>query len=85
MSQKLAKKEAADIGLVELKKYYYSIKVKKALNPEAEGVMSDKMREDTFIEKCLSDDNIGRKMMKLMGWTGGGLGKSSQGITEPVT
>ncbi|PRD22752.1 UNVERIFIED_CONTAM: Nkrf [Trichonephila clavipes] len=31
----------------------------------------------------ISDNNIGHKMLKRMGWTGGGIGKTS-GIAEPI-
>jgi len=30
-------------------------------------------------------DCIGKKIMKMMGWMGGGLGKSEQGIVEPMS
>lgn len=32
----------------------------------------------------MGEDNVGRKLMKLMGWGGGGLGVKEQGIEEPV-
>lgn len=28
---------------------------------------------------------IGKKMMRMMGWTGGGLGKSEQGVVEAIS
>ena len=29
--------------------------------------------------------NVGHKLLSLMGWAGGGLGKDGAGIAEPVT
>ncbi|KZC14465.1 NF-kappa-B-repressing factor [Dufourea novaeangliae] len=84
LTQKLAKKDASVIGLQKLQKYYYTIKIKQNIHGGA-NVTTTTMLNDTSKEDSISDDNIGRKLMKLMGWTGGGLGKSQQGIVEPVT
>lgn len=83
-NQKLAKKEAASSGLQVLMKYYYTIKVKKAVKKES--VTSNELRgAEGNTSSELTEDNIGQKLMKLMGWSGGGLGKKEQGIKEPVT
>lgn len=39
----------------------------------------------TSEEVKVSDNSIGGKMMKMMGWAGGGLGAAEQGRLEPVT
>ncbi len=28
--------------------------------------------------------NVGHKLLQMMGWTGGGLGRNQEGIAEPV-
>jgi len=32
----------------------------------------------------IGDENIGNKMLRSMGWTGGGLGARGNGIEEPI-
>lgn len=83
-NQKASKKEASIVALEELKKHYYTIKVTKNLTPTVpDGNLG--LKNQPVTDDSLKGDNIGSKMMKLMGWSGGGLGKQSQGITEPVS
>lgn len=37
---------------------------------------------ESFTSNVISESNIGCKMLKSMGWTGGGLG--GKGIAEPI-
>jgi hypothetical protein len=32
----------------------------------------------------IGEENVGNKMMKQMGWRGGGLGRDEQGMKEPI-
>jgi hypothetical protein len=47
-------------------------------------VIGNSNMECADVSVPMSDSNVGSRLLRLMGWTGGGLGKDAQGIEEPV-
>ncbi|GFY65764.1 NF-kappa-B-repressing factor [Trichonephila inaurata madagascariensis] len=47
------------------------------------GITREQLLKVGDCKSIISDNNIGHKMLKMMGWTGGGIGKTS-GIHEPI-
>ncbi|XP_055851999.1 uncharacterized protein LOC129916194 [Episyrphus balteatus] len=85
---KTAKAEAFEMAMTEIRKHCYVIK----MNPDADVININKTKDDIvanvketeLIEKKLDSNNLGYKMMKMMGWSGGGLGSKTQGREDPV-
>lgn len=88
-NMKTAKSEAFEAAITELRNHCYLIKP----NPNADCITINKCDNNITAnvnkapelgEKKIDSSNIGYKMMKMMGWSGGGLGSTTQGREEPV-
>lgn len=88
-NKKTAKNEAAIAALNELRKHCYTVKVKQNLDSKSNVTVTTKEMKP---QECMPDNDwkassscIGEELMRRMGWTGGGLGKSEQGVIEPMS
>lgn len=88
---KASKTEVFRKSLAILQEHCYSIKqnpsrdtikIEKTNNKVVCGVI--KTQEEPQDEKKIDASNKGYKMMKMMGWSGGGLGSQKQGREDPV-
>ena len=80
-------KKAADENLTEvLQQNCYTIKNKlQFFSPEDVITPADQTKElSTKSNQKLTTDNIGFKMMKMLGWDGGSLGTKNTGIIDPI-
>ncbi|XP_030371126.1 uncharacterized protein LOC115621576 [Scaptodrosophila lebanonensis] len=91
-SQKEAKLAAYRQALLLLQTHCYNIKLNAArdtikVEKTNNGININVTKESADslgIETKLDASNKGYRMMRLMGWTGGGLGRLKQGREEPV-
>ncbi|XP_024875664.1 partner of xrn-2 protein 1 [Temnothorax curvispinosus] len=87
-NKKVAKKEAATIALEKLQKHCYTVKVKQDSDSKSRVTVTAeeiKPQDSTPDDDWKVSNCVGKKLMKIMGWSGGGLGKSEQGIMEPMS
>jgi len=67
---------------------HYKIQVKQNLDSKSNVTVTTKEMKP---QECMPDNDwkasscIGEELMRRMGWTGGGLGKSEQGVIEPMS
>jgi len=88
----LSKNDARDKATAKavniLQKHCYTIQVKNQYASDGTQVDLMDVEVNTSVggkAAKLQDNNIGHKLLSLMGWSGGGLGKEGAGISEPVT
>lgn len=84
-SKKIAKKLADDDLVATLKANCYTIKNKvEFYSPEDVIQPKNQKTEAPTSTNKLQEDNVGFKMLKLLGWSGGSLGSKNNGIVDPV-
>ncbi|XP_016979299.1 uncharacterized protein LOC108044709 [Drosophila rhopaloa] len=88
---KVAKYTAFKQALLFLQSHCYSIKLNATretikVEKRKDGVNINVIKEsaDSLGDPKLDASNKGYRMMRLMGWAGGGLGRQKQGREEPV-
>eukprot|EP00095_Tigriopus_kingsejongensis_P007839 maker-scaffold1517_size37798-snap-gene-0.12 protein:Tk07839 transcript:maker-scaffold1517_size37798-snap-gene-0.12-mRNA-1 annotation:"nf-kappa-b-repressing factor" len=82
-----ARDEAVKMAIEKLRKNCYTLRVKNKYLSDGTPVALDDLREKKQNPEntTISQNNVGHKLLKLMGWSGGGLGKGGSGIAEPIT
>lgn len=89
-TKKEASRVAAEVGLEKLKETCYTIKMKLKFWSDTTidkslGMTCNSDTQSADVSVPVSEDNVGSRLLRLMGWSGGGLGKDAQGIEEPVS
>ncbi|KAG0713190.1 NF-kappa-B-repressing factor [Chionoecetes opilio] len=87
IGRKKAREQAVVEALAVLPKHCFTLKVKKDIRAESvtlDQVANDLAARNSFSDNHMATNSVANKMMKQMGWTGGGLGKDGEGITEPI-
>ena len=87
-NKKTVKNEAAAAALDELRKHCYTVKVKQNLDSKSNVTVTTKEmkpQKNMLDNDWKASNSIGEELMRRMGWTGGGLGKSEQGVVEPMS
>lgn len=84
-NRKMAKKQADMELLATLKANCYTIKSKLEFY-SAENVITPSERNESSkgTSMQLQENNLGFKMLKMLGWKGGSLGSKGEGIVDPI-
>lgn len=86
-SEVSSKLEAAEVALKMLKENCYTVVYKQMEERDAnDSVQREAVIGDALQKQAIPESNLGNRLLKKIGWTGGGLGKQGNvGIVEPVS
>jgi len=82
-------RDAATKRAIEiLDEYCYKVEIKNKYLSDGTEVDLIDVEDNTKVggkKDALGSSNVGHKLLSLMGWAGGGLGRDGGGIAEPIT
>ena len=84
-SNQNAKHLASTKCMKRLRQMCWTIQIKQAADSSDLGLSREQVLGDLAkTSEAIPESNIGNKLLKAMGWKGGGVGKKGTGIAEPV-
>ncbi len=85
VSQASAKHLASQRALERLRQFCWTLEIKQQADSDDLGLSKDEIFGDNEKKaEAIPESNIGSKLLRAMGWKGGGVGKEGTGIAEPV-
>ena len=85
-SKNEARDRATHETLEMLSKKCYSIVVKNKYLSDGTTIDADTLNKTKEAKnEQISSSNVGHKLLQMMGWKGGGLGRGGSGISEPIS
>ena len=84
-NKKYVKTQVGMAGLEILRETNWTLLIKQQVDGDEPSITKDEVSTGQSANQAIPESNIGNKLLKLMGWAGGGVGKDGKGIAEPVS